>query len=280
MLGITFHVDLSKMIKLNYTDKIKALQNSISYWKRRILTPIGKIAVIKTLFMPILIHLFTSLPNPPQDIIAYINRLFYEFIWEGNAKIKHSILVREYCDGGLRMINLMAFIKALKLTWLRRLTNGGIWSYIINELIDIQKFFHCGKHYIDKIVRQISNRFWKDTMEAFASLIEIKSMNVNKNDICNLPLFYNHCILIDNKSFYLKSWFEAGVQYICDVHKSNSKELMTVEEFNEKYNLNENFLVYNGIVNALKQFLSKCNQDNKQTVHLQRPIYPTFMKYI
>jgi hypothetical protein len=280
MLGIFFHVDLSKMIKLNYTDKIKAVQNCITYWKRRILTPIGKITVIKTLLIPIFIQLFTSLPNPPQDIIININRNFYDFIWEGNVKIKQSILVREYCDGGLKMINLMAFIKALKLSWLRRLTYGGIWSYIISEYVDMQKLFHCGKHYIDKIAKQLLNSFWKDTMEAFANLIEIKSVNVNSNETCNIPLFYNHCILIGNKSVFLKSWFEAGAQYICDVHKSNSTEIMTVDEFNAKFNLNANFLTYTGIINAVKQFLNKCNQNHKHTVHLQRPIFPTFIKYI
>jgi hypothetical protein len=101
----------------------------------------------------------------------------------------------------------------------------------------MQKLFHCGKHYIDKIAKQLLNSFWKDTMEAFANLIEIKSVNVNSNETCNIPLFYNHCILIGNKSVFLKSWFEAGAQYICDVHKSNSTEIMTVDEFNAKFNL-------------------------------------------
>lgn len=55
---------------------------------------------------------------------------------------------------------------------------------------------------------------------------------------------------------------------------------MTVEEFNKKYNLNANYLTYTGMINSLKKFLNKCNQDHKQIVHLQRPIFPPFMKYI
>ena len=76
----------------------------------------GKIEVIKTLLLPISNHLFVSIPNP--------NDIIYDFSWEGPAKIKQTVLVKQYFEGGLRMVNLKAFINSMKVTWLRRLVLG------------------------------------------------------------------------------------------------------------------------------------------------------------
>jgi hypothetical protein len=73
------------MIHINYEDKLIKIQNLINHWKRRILTPIEKIAVIKTLLISILNHLFIALPSPPQNMINKL--MFYDFIWQGNVKI-------------------------------------------------------------------------------------------------------------------------------------------------------------------------------------------------
>ena len=88
LLGIVFNVDFDKMIELNYNEKIRKVENTIKLWKRRYLTPIGKITVIKTLLLPIFNHLFISLPNPTQTILNKLNNIFYDFLLEGPAKIK------------------------------------------------------------------------------------------------------------------------------------------------------------------------------------------------
>jgi len=95
LLGIEFDVDLDKNEKIKYTNKISKLKSWIKMWKRRYLTPLGKITVIKSLLLPMFNHFFISLPNPDCDIIKQISSLFYDFLWEGPAKIKQSIIVRE-----------------------------------------------------------------------------------------------------------------------------------------------------------------------------------------
>ena len=47
LLGITFHVELDRIQRINYTEKIHKIKNLIILWKRRNLTPLGKITVIK-----------------------------------------------------------------------------------------------------------------------------------------------------------------------------------------------------------------------------------------
>ena len=88
LLGLNFHVDLDKMVDLNFKEKIQVIENKIKIWKRRYLSPLGKITVIKSLLIPTLTHLFISLPNPNATTIAQLNKIFFDFLWDGPAKIK------------------------------------------------------------------------------------------------------------------------------------------------------------------------------------------------
>ena len=58
-----------------------------------------------------IIHLLTALPNPDTETLNIISGIFYEFLWYGRAKIKQSVVVKQYFEGGLYMINLIAYDK-------------------------------------------------------------------------------------------------------------------------------------------------------------------------
>ena len=73
------------MEKINFEEKIQKIRSLIKLWNRRYLTPLGKITVIKTLPLPILNHLFISIPNPSEHIIKELN---FFLLRDGPAKIK------------------------------------------------------------------------------------------------------------------------------------------------------------------------------------------------
>ena len=99
------------MIDINFANKITKLQTNIHFWNRRNLTPLGKITVIKTLLLPLFTHFFISLPNPGDKILKQINTMFQNFVWNGPAKIKHSIAIQSFEEGGISMIDVYAFQK-------------------------------------------------------------------------------------------------------------------------------------------------------------------------
>ena len=78
-LGITFSVDLSTMVNLNYENKFREIKDLIIQWKKRFLTPYGKITVIKSLAIAKLNHLVLTLPNPSDKYIQQLQQLFYDF---------------------------------------------------------------------------------------------------------------------------------------------------------------------------------------------------------
>ena len=101
------------------------MQKEINMWSKRDWTPFGKVTVIKTLILSKIVHLLIALPSPSNKIIKEINKMFYNFLWDGKPdKIKRSIAKQKIIQSGIDMINLELFDKALKLTWLRRLLEG------------------------------------------------------------------------------------------------------------------------------------------------------------
>ena len=80
----------------------------------------GKITVVKNNALPKLIYALSSLPNQPIETVKIIEKRVYEFIRDGKPeKIKRDILTMRYENGGLKMIDIDNFIKALKVCWIK-----------------------------------------------------------------------------------------------------------------------------------------------------------------
>jgi hypothetical protein len=81
-------LNLIKHWKSSISEKILHL------WSYRDLTYIGKVTVIKTLALPILVQCLTVLPNLPDSILNDIEKIFYQFLWNGRKdKIKRSVII-------------------------------------------------------------------------------------------------------------------------------------------------------------------------------------------
>jgi hypothetical protein len=70
VLGITYTADLKDMEELNFDDKLTLNQKEIN----RNISPLGKIAVVKSMFLSKLTHLFISLPKPSAQWIKKLEK--------------------------------------------------------------------------------------------------------------------------------------------------------------------------------------------------------------
>ena len=69
-----------------------------------------------------------------------------------HPKIKKTVVIKKYIEGGLNMINLNAFVNALKSTWIRRLLlNESKWQEIIKIHINLEMLTSCNVEYIFRI---------------------------------------------------------------------------------------------------------------------------------
>ena len=81
----------------------------------------------------------------PGLIIDKLNEIQKNFIWDGKTpKIKHSSLICDYDEGGLKDIDIKAKIASFHLCWLKRLyaDNFHPWKNIPLKLIEKQYRYH------------------------------------------------------------------------------------------------------------------------------------------
>ena len=104
------------------------------------MTPIGKIAVIKTFALPKLIFPLTLLKQPNEQTIKEINHHMFKFIWDGKPdKINRNLIIQDYAKGGLKMVDIYSYINSLKTTWIKRIIdnkNTGNWKELYNKELE------------------------------------------------------------------------------------------------------------------------------------------------
>jgi hypothetical protein len=79
-LGITFNLSESDKALGNFTEKVQSVKKISSLWSYRDLTYIGKVSVIKTLALPILVQCLTVLPNLSDSVLNDIEEIFINFM--------------------------------------------------------------------------------------------------------------------------------------------------------------------------------------------------------
>ena len=137
-LGVTFTTLSGALIKLNYEPQLEKMQNLLKTGQGRDLSLIGKITIIKSLAISKLAFLFTSLPDP--DNTFCLKKTIMKFIWNNKpAKIKHSILINDIKNGGLKLLDPKSFCEALKLLWVKRILekeNSCIWTTLVQKQLE------------------------------------------------------------------------------------------------------------------------------------------------
>ncbi|MCU7801439.1 MAG: reverse transcriptase family protein, partial [gamma proteobacterium symbiont of Lucinoma myriamae] len=201
LLGITMSTNLRDIVDINYESKLSTIRSLFKSWSKRVLTPLGKLVVIKSLAIPKLNHLFLGLPNPTPDFIKKLQNMCYNFLWKnGPDKIKRSVIVQGYENGGLRMIDIYQFINALKISWIRRQIIGGKDCFEIHNLLYpfSKKFTIYGSDYIKNNLERIGNPFWHDTYEALHNFT-LMYYPTSWNDFLCTPLWFNNNIKVGRK---------------------------------------------------------------------------------
>ena len=175
-LGVTLCTDLNAIVNVNYTTTMQAITKQIHHWSKRFLTVLGRIVVVKSLLVPKLNHLVLSLPSPDNNVISELNSTFHHFIWGGKIdRISRNQMALPCNKGGTGMVQLESFIKALKITWIRRILKGALDKYSIflfvhtsvedHEINQYRNFqlilpmrFHFMRSFVNSIISRVSHR--------------------------------------------------------------------------------------------------------------------------
>ena len=99
---------------------------------------LGKITGIKSLAASQLVYIMSPLPSS-QSHLKEIHQILYNFLWDGRRdKIKRSVMLNEYKDGGLKMLDIQSFNCALKAKWVQKYlddSNQAKWKLFFDYFI-------------------------------------------------------------------------------------------------------------------------------------------------
>ena len=281
LLGIKFTVELHKILDLNYKHALIKIENTLHHWKKRYLTPLGKITIIKTFAISKLNHLFSTLPSPNKEISKALNQLLYKFLWDDKPdKVKREQITQCKSHGGLSMINISNFIQALKVTWIRRLyrSQNSAWVHLFETTVTKKRnILLLGSLHLENIIQKCKNAFWKDTLWAWLQLCEINKP-VLKSEGLTAPLWLNP--LISTQPLHIPDWYDNNISFLSDiVNEENS--IMTLENIRETYNVETtDFLTYHRLKMLVTTYMNSLQKDNNHETKAIRPFIPFYAKIL
>ena len=121
ILGIYFSYNSSLAGDKNFMDSVANIEQLLAIWSQRSLTIAGRIQVFNSLAVSKILYV-ADMNLVPIRVIEQIQKIQKKFIWNGKKpKIKHTTLINEYQDGGLKDVDIEAKIRSLQLGWVRRL---------------------------------------------------------------------------------------------------------------------------------------------------------------
>ena len=119
-LGVWLSIEPDLTVKLNYDEKKEKVRNLLRNWQYRRLSLLGKITILKSLIASQLVHVLSPLQTSHQAM-KELNEAFYHFLWDRKPdKIKRNVIINDYGEGGLKMIDLFSFNKSLKTIWIKK----------------------------------------------------------------------------------------------------------------------------------------------------------------
>lgn len=225
LLGIHYNLEKVSICDENLEIKIESMRKLLSDWSFRNLTLVGKVTVIKTLALPLLVQCLTVLPDSDPSTVDKLQKEIFQFIWNNKTdKIKRNIMINTKEKGGLSVPHVNSFSKALKLSWVKKIldaNNHAPWKILLTDNLEKwgnEKIWFLKKEGLQKISYSF-NDFWKCVIKAWGELQN--NHTTAPNDILAQPIWLNDKIKIDRKMVWRKSWMEKGIYFVNDLLNDN-----------------------------------------------------------
>ena len=254
VLGIWFTNNAENCEKINYSEKFGEVKHLLQVWMKRSITPLGRIAILKSLILSKLIHLWILLPNPPDDFMDCLQKLCFLFIWnEKQDKINRKTVQKRVMNGGLGLPNLKVFAQSLKLTWIRKMClSKHKWRNIaIVNYPFLDKLEYYGPEIVES--NQQKNTFWSEVFQAYKA-IYYRIDPTCSQEVLAEPVCLNERIKVGGRVVQHRDWFQKGIHCVRNFLKENGA-FLTFAEFNDKYNTYVDFVTYTGYKMAINKYL-------------------------
>jgi len=261
VLGIHISDDKTHLIDLNFKDLLEKIKTRLNGWKRRDLSILGKINIIKCLGISQVVYVLTMLPSPGGRFLKDLENILFEFIWNsGTDRIKRSTLVGKLDLGGINMIDVSNLNKSLKIGWVKRLaTQYGTWCSSILKNLPLIPTEENIRYFLQGNLKSTDFNIW---LKINASHIWYEIMTewcqynykgivliVDRTEILSQTLWFNSHIRIAGQPVFYKTWYDSGIKYIYNL--LDGCKWKTLNKLSRDHNVQIKLLDYLGILSSL-----------------------------
>jgi hypothetical protein len=226
-LGLYIGHDKTECYNGNWLNIITKLKNCMHVWKSRKLTLYGKIAILKSLGISMLVYNFAVL-DVPTEIVKDVNRLIYNFVWNKTERIKRKTLINDYENGGIKMVDIESMIDGLKAAWIPRLVHSKhSSSFLCEQLnrnnIDLKMLLDGNVTDGSQYSRLTNvNSFYINCITAFnkCKTVPVKE-KMSVHDFLAQPLWCNKLLTNKGCTMLYKHWISSGFRWIKDLYDEN-----------------------------------------------------------
>ena len=179
-------------------------------WKLCRLGLLGKITVLKSLIASQLVYIFSPLETN-HTAIKDINVMFCNFLWNDKGdKIKRNIMINDYSEGGLKMIDIASFNRFLKATWIKKYLdkeNCGSWKRFFDSELDKYggEVTLTGNLNIkdSRNIIEVSDPFFKEILEIWSEANYDENI-MSDYHLRSSTLWYNSLTRVENRPVFYK----------------------------------------------------------------------------
>ena len=221
ILGIYFGYDVRQRDNLNFRETLKSIKKSVSLWKWRGLSLLGRIQIVKTFAIPQFMFRASVIPTS-KELIKEVNSILYSFIWNGKDKVKRHALISDIGMGGLKMLDIDSMIGAKRITCLKKFLEDyqSTWKTILEKLLSPvggRFVLHCNFH--TSKLKISPPDYYKECFDAWSDLNGITPSSYR--EIINELIWNNQFLCYDKKSMYRRDIVNLGFVKIGDLITEN-----------------------------------------------------------
>lgn len=221
VLGVMVGHDTNDLFQSNFANILNKTETILNLWHNRNATLSGKILIINTLVASLFVYKMRVLPAIPTAFVTQFYKIVHKFLWSGRrAKICSSALSLPRRCGGLKLVDLAARHKALKISWIKHITEIQFFNEIFYHGLSFSigdQIWQCNfkAEHVNSICLWPPHSFWFQMLQAWAEFNF--SMPEDVDEILNQCLWLNSLLLIDNKPFLFIRAYQAGMTVVKDI---------------------------------------------------------------
>ena len=235
VLGIYFSGEKeASNIDLNWLSKIDNMVRTINTWMKRNISIYGKIILCKTFILSKINYIIQSL-SLPEEVLAVIDRIMFNFIWKKNSsskkafeRIKRTTLCQDVATGGLNMISVKDQQKVFQIKWIiSALHLENPLSRLANSLTtNIGGIDYISKSRLQNPISVFGNSINSDFWQRAACTWSFINYNMNKTinnaeEALYQPIFLNSSIQYRNNPLFFGKWIKGGFLLLRDLYDNS-----------------------------------------------------------